>query len=335
MICDIIEIGGKKDEIFRRNIFTSTKEIKKYIQDFNEQDVYATVYKYDDKDQDRANIIAPLYIDLDVNNIEENFDKLKRDLALVLRQIKVLLKLTDKEIEIYFSGSKGFHIMVDSKVLGLKPSKNLNEMYKLIATKLKAYTILKCVDTRIYDKKRLFRITNTINSKTGLYKVPISYNKVKDMTYEDMKEYASSKKPNMPKIYKKNVDANEAFFNLIEQIKEEERRTINHKAAREIMEKRELLPCVKYILQNGALKGGRNNLTMALASSLFQVGKDYEECLDIVNSWNTRKNDPPLSQREITLTVNSAYRNTQDGRKYGCSAFKDLDVCVKGCPVRR
>lgn len=335
MICNIVEIGGKKDGVFRRNIFTTTKEIKKYIQDFNEEDVYATVYKYDDKNQDTANVIAPLYIDLDVNDIEENFDKLKRDLALVLRQIKTLLKITDKELEIFFSGSKGFHIMVDSKVLGLTPSTDLNDLYKLIAIKLKTYTILKCVDTRIYDKKRLFRIPNTINSKTGLYKVPITYEKLKDMTYDDMKEYASSKKPNMPKIYKINHKAHEAFFETIEKIKEEEKRTINHKAAREIMERRELLPCVKYILQNGALKGGRNNLTMALASSLFQVGKTYEECLDIVVAWNDKKNEPPLPQREIQTTVNSAFRNVQDGRKYGCSAFRDLDVCVKGCPVKR
>jgi hypothetical protein len=309
--------------------------MKSIIEDFNNTDVYATVYKYDIQDQDKANVIAPLYIDLDVDNIEENFDKLKRDLALVLRQLKVMLRLTDNEVEVYFSGSKGFHIMVSHKVLGLEPCKDLNEKYKLIAVKLKAYTILKCVDTRIYDKKRLFRIPNTINSKTGLYKVPINYNKVKDMSYEDIANYAKEKKPFIAKIYKTNQLAKEEFPKIIETIKEEERRTINHKMARQFMESKELLPCVKYILQNGVSKGGRNNITMALASSLLQVGNTHEECLDIVQSWNNKKNDPPLPQREIMTTVNSAVKNVEDGRKYGCSAFRDLGVCVKDCPVRK
>lgn len=335
MTCNIVEIGGKKDDIFRRNIFTTYSKIKEYIGNFNETDVYATIYRYDQEDQDQANIIAPLYIDLDVDDIDNNFEKLKRDLALVIRQLKIMLKIKDSEIEIYFSGSKGFHILVDHRILGLKPSKDLNNLYKMIALKLKAYTVLKCVDTRIYDKKRLFRIPNTINSKTGFYKVPIKYNKLKDMNYTEMVEYAKEKKTILPKIYKENKDANIAFFEIIEQIREEEKRTINYKAARQIMEQKELLPCVKYILQNGAIKGGRNNLTMALSSSLFQIGKTYEEGLDIVSSWNSKKNDPPLTQREITTTVTSAYRNVQDGKKYGCNSFRELDVCVKGCPVRR
>lgn len=335
MLCNIVEIGGKTKDIFRRNIFTTSNKIKDFIKDFNETDVYATIYKYDSKDQDNANVVAPLYIDLDVDDIEENFDKLKVDLALVIRQLKQLLKVKDNEIEIYFSGSKGFHILVDHKVFGILPNKILNDLYKLIAVKLKAYTILKCVDTRIYDKKRLFRIVNTINSKTGLYKVPVKYEKIKDMSYKDMVEYAGSKKNIVPKIYKKNEDASKAFVELIEKIKEEEKRTINHKVARSIMEKKDLLPCVKYILQNGAIKGGRNNITMALSSSLFQIGKTHEECLEIITNWNLKKNDPPLSQREINTTVLSAFKNVEGGRKYGCSAFRDLDVCIKGCPVRK
>ena len=103
-----------------------------------------------------------------------------------------------------------------------------------------------------------------------------------------------------------------------------------------MLENKELLPCVKYILQNGAQKGGRNNTAMALASSLYQRNpNDYEEVLDIMKTWNIKKLDTPLAERELENTVKSAYRNVQDGKRYGCAAFIDLGICVKGCPIRK
>ena len=70
-------------------------------------------------------------------------------------------------------------------------SKDLNSKYKILATELKSYTITKSVDTRIYDNKRLFREPNSINRKTGYYKVQLTLNDLKAMSYEDLIKYAS------------------------------------------------------------------------------------------------------------------------------------------------
>ena len=121
----------------------------------------------------------------------------------------------------------------------------------------------------------------------------------------------------------------------IEEIKERQRKTVNHKVARQMLEKKELLPCVKYILQHGAQKGGRNNTAMALASALYQREPDNQQgVLEVMQTWNYKKLDEPLSDKELEATVLSAYRNVQDGRRYGCGAFMDMGICVKGCPVR-
>ena len=98
---------------------------------------------------------------------------------------------------------------------------------------------------------------------------------------------------------------------------------------------KELLPCVKYILLNGAVKGGRNNTAMALASALYQRDMNEERVLGIMKEWNNTKLEEPLSDREIENTTRSAYRNVRDGKRYGCGAFIDLGICIKGCPVRR
>ena len=335
MNCNIIELGGQKNGYFTRNIFIDSKDLKSSIKQFD-GDIYSTIYKYDSTDQNTANFIAPLYLDLDIDNIEDNFIKIKQDLLLVIRRLKTLFYLEDKDIEIFFSGSKGFHILVSHKIFGFEPSKNINKYYKKVATELKTYTINKSVDTKIYDSKRLFRVPNTINHKTGLYKVPISYDKVKAMnTYEELKKYASKTKPNIPKMYKYNEKARMAFDELIEKIEADEKAKINAKLAKEFIQRKELLPCVQYILNHGCAKGCRNNTTVALANSLFQIGKTYDEVLEIITFWNATKNEDPLDDNEIRNTVRSAMNNAQQNRFYGCTVFKDLDVCVKGCPIHK
>ena len=335
MKCNIIEMGGTKNGFFTRNHFVDISQIKNNLKLFD-GDIYSTVYRYDSKDQNTANFIAPLYLDIDIDDIEHNFKKIKQDLALVLRRLKTVFHLSDKDIELYFSGSKGFHILVSHVIFGFEPSRDINKQYKKVAVDLKTYTVNKTVDTKIYDNKRLFRVPNTINHKTGLYKVPVTYEKIKEMkTYAELKEYASSPKSSRPYIYKYNVKAREAFDELIEKIDAEEKAKINTKLAKEFIQKRELLPCVQYILKNGCAKGQRNNTTVALANSLFQIGKDFDEVLEIITYWNLEKNEDPLDQSEIRTTVMSAYNNAKQNRFYGCTVFKDLDVCVKGCPIHK
>ena len=336
MQCKYVEIGGKINNVFRRNIITTSLNKKKMIKQYNFTDTYSTIYKYDNKNQDMANIIAPFYIDLDIEDLEKDFDKLKRDIMLLTRKLKTLFKLTDENIQYFFSGSKGFHIIIPYSIFGIKPCRDLNDKYKMLAIELKSYTITKSIDTRIYDTKRLFREVNTINTKTNLYKVPITIKNIKEFSYEELIEYAKSPKEEYKIDSSYNQEADIAFNNLIIELKERQKRTINHKVAKQMLENKELLPCVKYILQNGAQKGGRNNTAMALASSLYQRNlNDYEEVLDIMKTWNIKKLDTPLAERELENTVKSAYRNVQDGKRYGCAAFIDLGICVKGCPIRR
>ena len=333
--CTIIEMGGVKNGHFTRNYFIESKELKNNLNKYD-GDIYSTIYKYDSTDQNTANYIAPLYLDLDIDDIEVNFLKVKQDLLLVMRRLKTVFNLSDKDIELYFSGSKGFHILVSHSIFGFEPSRDINKQYKKVAIDLKTYTVNKSVDTKIYDNKRLFRVPNTINHKTGLYKVPISYDKIKEMnSFEELRKYASSKKPMMPRIYKFNPKARLAFDEMIERIDSEEKAKVNTKLAKEFIQRKELLPCVQYILNHGAAKGNRNNSTVALANSLFQVGKEYGEVLEIISYWNATKNEDPLDDSEIRTTVQSAYNNAQANRYYGCTMFKDLDVCVKGCPIHR
>jgi hypothetical protein len=335
MQCKYIEIGGKVNGVFKRNILIESSKKEETLKKYDFTDTYSTVYSYDNKNQDLANIVAPLYIDLDINDLEKDYDKLRKDVLLLIRKLRTVFHLQEDNIQIFFSGSKGYHIIIPYEVFGIEPSKDLNDRYKLIVTELKSYTITKSIDTRIYDSKRLFREPNTINTKTGLYKVYMTIDQVRDFSYDDLIDRARTPQATVEPNKEYNPKADEALNAMVNELKERQKKTINHKVARQMLQNKELLPCVKYILQNGAQKGGRNNTAMALASALFQRNEDRAYVEQIMDTWNRTKLDEPLPERELELTVRSAFNNVNDGRRYGCGAFIDMGICVKGCPIRR
>lgn len=330
-----IEIGGKVNDIFRRNIIIDEKNKEAALKKWEFTDTYSTIYKYDNKDQNLANFISPLYIDLDATNLKEDFETLKKDVLLLTRRLKTMFFLEDDNIEIYFSGSKGFHIIVPYEIFNFEYSRDLNNKLKMVALELKSYTITKSVDTRIYDNKRLFREVNTINTKTGLYKVQVTLNELRNMTYDNLISFASEPKGILEINKNFNKAAKNAFDIFIKETQEKQKKSIKHNVAKTMLVNKEILPCVKYILVNGAVKGNRNNTAMALASALFQRELNEEKILEVMKEWNNSKNDEPLSDREIELTTRSAYNNVKSDRRYGCGAFIDLGICVKGCPVRK
>ena len=327
----IVEYGGVQNNTFRRNIFGEQND-ENIINSF-ESDTYCTIYKYDNENIDSCNFIAPLYLDLDIDNIEEDYNKLIRDLKILIHKLVTEFHVEQNDIQIYFSGSKGFHLIISENIFGFEPGRTLNKDLKKVAVYLKAYTLTKCIDTKIYDYKRLFRINNTINSKTGLYKVRILYNDLINMSYDELIDYASKPKDIKSDDYLYNDKASESFTNLIEKLNKRDREKINIQVAKEYIRKKELLPCVKYILQNGSPNGQRNNSTIALANSLFQIGYNQDEVVEIITTWNETKNEEPLPDREIRATIKSAYNNSKQNIYYGCSSFRELDVCVKGCPI--
>lgn len=336
-----IEMGGMytidNKNIFGRKIYIESNDISKIRSRFNNTDVYATIFQYNNKDQNSSDLFGPLYIDLDMDfNNNKEYKKLKDDVSRIVTHLKLQYGIPKESIRFYFTGKKGFHLIIPPKVFGIKPNKNLNVYYKLIAKDLSENTINDIVDTKIYDKKRLLRLANSINGKTGLYKVPITYEDILEFSYEDIIEYASTPKTleyAAPEPIEKAINK---YNELIENVE-----LINKKRAANIVIPKNIdfsnitFPkCIVEIYKNGVTEGNRNNTTIILASAFVQKGVDREATLALINKWNLEKNNPSLSDSEILTTVNSAYQQVIDGRRYGCSSIKDMGLCVgKSCKI--
>lgn len=333
-----IECGGKyninNQSVFGRKIFIDPSDIEEVTKKrFNNIDAYSTNFLYNCEDQNDSDMIGPLYLDLDGDiHDEASYALVKQDALAAISYLKSHLKVPKEFIRIYFSGSKGFHIVVPYVVFGIQPCRDLNDKYKTVALEINKHTINKTVDTRIYDKKRLMRLPHSINGKTGLYKVPLSEEMLRASTYSSIVLYAHVDRKLEVIDAKLNESSRLAFNELVKPKKKQRPKNTTSF----INPNYEIPLCIKYIYANGSPQGNRNNTLIVLASSILQKGMELEECIDTLNEWNECKNDPPLPTAEVEATIRSAYRNLVDGRRYGCTSIQELGLCVgKQCKLYR
>lgn len=332
-----METGGISNKRFSRNIFIKPSEIKSAKERFNHKDCFISVYMYNDKDIKESDIYGPLYLDLDTDlKNEEDFKKIKTDLNIAVNTLNIIYKIDKKFIRIYFSGNKGFHIVIHPKVFGIKPCKRLNEYYKYIAEDINSYTVHKSVDLKIYDKRRLIRLADTMNSKTGLYKVPLTLEFVNKSNFEELKEYASEIKDLEFKEIETYSNTKKEYQDVIEKVHNGNERRKPRKIRINKSKKLPDVPCIRSIMENGVNDGCRNNTSVALASCLLQNGFDMNECESIMIEWDEAKNNPPMGEVEVMTTINSAYKFLLDDKIFGCGSLKSLDLCdAKNCRIAK
>lgn len=323
------ELGGARNNIFKRNVYykcdeTLENKITAFRQQYRNTDVFQCLYQYSALEE-KPLLYAPFYLDLDADiTSEKKFRKIIPYVArafLGLRQIG----LQPEEIQLYFSGSKGFHLTVSPFVLGIVPSYDLNALYKAWALYLSHTYDIPIIDLRIYDKRRLFRMPNSINSKTGCYKVPVTIEYLFRHSHEELLAYAAEPKEDYPAIQKINKVAALYFYKKSQHYKK--KKEPKQEVTYQIPEaKQELLPCIRTILEEGAIQGARNNTLIILASGLLQSGYQIDEVEHMALQWN-QLNEPPLSESETLVTVRSAASMLHNGRRYGCASIREMGLC--------
>lgn len=329
-----LEMGGnyriEGKQVFGRKIYVQANQIEKTRLRFDNIDVFATVYQYDNTNQNEARLYGPMYIDLDSSiESETEFKSLKNDLTRIVTYLELYYGIDRKYIRFYFSGKKGFHLLLDAKLFNLAPRQDLNIIYKEIAKELSMITAKPVVDLKIYDRKRLLRLSNSINGKTKLYKVPISYEDIERFSLSEIKEYAKEKRYIEYETVHASLIAEKKINNIIEKL-EKKKQPKKKKSITPVKDisKIKFAPCILKIYNEGASEGARNMTTIILASSMFQKGLEYDLVYQIMYKWNEEKNNPSLSESELKTTIDSAYQQINNGWRYGCSSINELGYCL-------
>lgn len=321
--CYLIEIGfgfeTNGERGFSRGSYIPYRAISGFIEKHNRYSVFSSAYRYSNTDIVKSDLYGDLYLDFDDIN---DFARVRADALTALSYLKVVYHIDEKQVQIYYSGNKGVHIIVPAIILGIEPMPLLNGVFKTIALSIKSFTPNKTVDTQIYDNKRMFRIPNTMHEKSKLYKIPITPDELRNLTEDQIKILAQQPRAlQLNTYYETNNIAQKQFQRAIEEyhmLDKESKKDKRFKSKYDFTP-----PCIQYILENGAVEGQRNITIACLTGFCKNSGKSLNETIEFISEWNDN-NIKPTGQQEMKKTIKSIFM----GEKiYGCSTLKLLSVC--------
>lgn len=325
-----IECGANLDNgYFTRNVIIKPENVLDFRVKHKNKGVYCSTFLYDSKDLKTANILADLYIDLDYDLSGTDsvvaFEKIQKEVKKIVSYLKIIFQIHSDDIYFYFSGSKGVHIIIPKEIFNIEPSKNLNQIFKAIVTDMIKINNLETVDTKIYDRRRLLRLPNSIHSKTNLYKIPITYDECLKLNLLEIQALAKSPR----RLIKKSSLSNPIASNEFKRYSQKVNQQLSKKKTNTTIEFKKSdyrPPCIDYVLKNPVKSGQRNNTMVFLSSFCMQNGYTEDETIDLIEKWNEKVVVPSLEENEIKTSVHSVFAGKHI---YGCSSAVEVSVCDK------
>ena len=282
--------------------------------------MYRSMYLYDSKAVDFADAnnnslrnyygiraIDNILIDIDRESNTDEFT-LKRCQSIVYQLVEQL-ELPTHAFRVYFSGS-GYHISIPNSVFNFTPSEELP--FQVKETMLKLF---KDIDSMVYMRTGLYRVAHTINKKTGLHKIPITYIEIMNSSWQQIHDLAKYPRYDFP--YETLVGDGE-----LEEYKVTE--TTISRPMGKVMEPRKVATCVQTMYNQGPQQGSRHITMLRIISHYRRNGVPSRATKAALLEWN----DGQLSDQEVTEQVEYAYNK---GYKYGCKDEVMSSLCNPKC----
>jgi len=230
-----------------------------------------------------------IIIDIDNKDLEISCE----DTIKVIKRLNENYLCDTSDIRLFFSGNKGFHVGLSQKLFGgIKPSKDIAELVKLFVAELVGD--IGSVDAKIYEPLRIFRCTNSLNEKSNLYKIPITFDEL-EMGADFIKSLAVKPRTDFEnRKLTTDLKVNERLSSLWNSIRIEE------KAKIEIPDGFFTPP----------VEGDRNNKLFKQACMLIDKSEiNIGGITEIIKSINNASPNP-ITEFELTTLIRSAQIKT-------------------------
>jgi hypothetical protein len=272
-----------------KNEFTqSTKiyNINEVDSSDGEKEHYQTIYRFPESIKEHRSIrdipedmlayADYLTFDIDRANLS--------DASIAVQKLESFCQSFDIGYELWFSGNKGFHLLIPSVQFDFQPTNN-PEILRSMAVAIAEYSKVE-IDTKIYNMSRIFRMPGSLHKKSGKSKLPCFF-KGKELLFADGEQFPDSD----------DYLVNDRLLSV-------------YKAVCKSLEKK---PAVKSSGVVGQMfvpvgEGDRNSTCFKIAKQLRERKHHLEDCLTLLNLWNNNFCNPPLKEQEIKTTLRSAFK---------------------------
>lgn len=280
----------------------SDLNLEEIIKSAGDQDKYYGIYVYEEEHYQKWSKERTLKGIRDVTTDKIVFDidnpnlETARKSTLDLIDLLVLDGIDKEKVNIYFSGNKGFHVILTiTNRIDRKTYESILKRYKQHVPE---------IDTSVKDQQRLIRMPFTKNDKSGLYDIPLSYEELNSDSIDTIKDKAKTLDEDRFQSWNiKYIDLPEEL--TIEEKKPEKPKV--HVDGLDLSKKPSWLSSVRYALKEGYFEEGeRNTACMILAATYKNNGIDSEECFQLLKrTLEKRKSlyEVDYSEDELRLTV--------------------------------
>jgi hypothetical protein len=285
----------------------------------NRHELFATIQHYDDT----ARIVGcPVYAD---------FDHKDATLAHVQAEVQAFVFRTASELnvipKIYFSGNKGFHVIIPYPVL----HEQCHALVKEVVMRLGGD--LKSLDKSVYRPRAMFRLPGSPASRVGFYKTQLTHEELFHLKAEHIVEMART--PLAREIQECDI-AKIQEDTIEEWLKDAETRLPQWDDTKERQALQPMLtPCLQHFLEKGVDEGGRNKSVFILAKFLKASDVRPEEAEKLLLKQSHIAQWDRDGEARVHSIVSSVYRSRHETR-LGCRKGADSEImqahCSRYCP---
>ncbi len=300
---DVFNLAAKKgisSPLFR-SVFWYDDEVVGYMEK------HKSIASYRGK---RGISSIPIDIDKGTNSDSYTLEKLRKYIAKLTE-----LGVDESCYQIYFSGT-GYHIFIDNNVFGFEPSVDLP---RIVGLTLQAVDLID--DPAAIRGSQIIRLEHSLNEKSGLFKIPLTYEEATTLTAEQIQELAKEQRLDFVYELKDGKFQLEKYV-VLDQIDD----------AEVVMQKESnfnsrYAVCIQTLWNMGPTEGQRNNTVLRIASHFKRQGIPEDAAWASLCHWN-RKSKCSLDEKVIASKVASVYHSPY---RYGCSDDLLKKYCHRSC----
>jgi hypothetical protein len=279
------KLSGQREEVYR-SVFLFDSSIKTWVDRTHSVTGFSGPHCAD-----------AIPFDFDGPNREE----VKSEVKNFVGYLTAILEVPLDYLRLSFSGNKGFHVVIpiEAFVSDPKPSTNFWQVVKAVAEEL-AHDF-KFADRKIYEVKRLFRVLNTINKKSGLYKIPLAFQELQSLTIDEIRDLA--KKPREIEQFPLSE------ISPVSSLSELWTKWYRHDFTEPKKSEKQDSDIIRLLA--GVREGERNNAMIRLAGMYLAAGLSESITLATLETIN-KQNEPPLGDNELQSLVHRAFQRYQN-----------------------
>jgi len=222
------------------------------------------------------------------------------------------LGVKQSHIQCWYSGQKGFHVIVRPEVFGITPHRHLTAIVKMAVLQLADYLDIPTLDRSVYSRARQWRIPNSSHAGSNLFKYELTCRELLDWDAKAIRTRAKEPRTDFPSEealpvshvwspheYSNIEPLDEAvtwwrqFHDLYEVRLDMDRLRPRAKISRPLTGDSDFPVCMKDMLENGMKPTGpnRNKVILPMVGFMVDAGIDKQEANHLMANW-TKKHFP-------------------------------------------